>query len=146
MQRFGIKGLLVAIGVFFITIIMVARLVESSSLEKTARESFDLSELIDGCSISIPWVSKNAPVIVAHVNERDWGLARSRLLEHFGSATAIDGIDDPVRKAIVDKVGEVNFANVLVFVESDPIDGVVYCVIGRSKKDDPILFFVVQRI
>lgn len=146
MKKISAKNLLIVIIICIIAIVTFARHSVSSSLEKTVREYFGLSDLITSYSVSQSWAINNAPVVVAHINMPEWRLARSRLMEHYGTSIAVDSIDSSTRKAITELVGEKNLKDSLVFVESDPMGGVVYCIIGCSKNNGPILFFVVQRI
>jgi hypothetical protein len=144
--RLNKKFLFAFIAGFLFVVVTVARLFESSMLQKTAREYFELDDFIDRYSVNLPWTPTNPPVVLAHISERKWHQARARLINYYGSATSIDIVDPTIRAVIVDQVGIEKYKQVLIFTESDPIYGVTYCVIGHSNRNDPVLFFVVLRI
>jgi mRNA-degrading endonuclease RelE of RelBE toxin-antitoxin system len=100
-----------------------------------AFKMFGLSDTIGHCSVNLLAMARSKSIVHVNVSDREWHDVISKLKEHYNPVNEIDSIDAPLRRLIESYLLKIKTGDYRIFVSSDSINGVFYCIIGRSKDD-----------
>jgi hypothetical protein len=135
-------------GFIIILMMLIASVVsEIIHLKRMAIESFRINDLVDSYGVSNILFTRYYPIVTARITEDKWSKSLLRLSN--SGAEPLDFADianRSVQNSIQSQVGKKGAEKAIIFVASDSIQGITYCVFANKDEKQKKLFYVIVRL